>query len=437
MDRRLRTGAGPGRGPALRRVLLFLLGALGLLASSMAGSAWGAEEDEVDRQFRVGIEAIEAAARAEGEARDGHLDRAIAAFRAILVDEPGLVRVRLELARAFFLKGEDRLARRYFEEVLAGEPPESVVINVQRFLAVVRARRRWDAHLNFALMPDSNLNAASSTRMVWLDTPFGRLPFERQGDIGRQSGLGFSVWGGGEYQYPLGPRLGLRAGGSTSVFDYKGRSFDRHVAGGHVGPRWLLDGRSEASLLATARRQWSRGRPETDRYGLRAEAERRLTRRLTLFGHADLAWRDCRGCDWLDGPVGEAGIGAGWTVLPTLRLGGDIGWSWSRAKAESWRSQGPQAGLSATLALPAGFTVGAQASVVRAAYRGEGFVHRTADRRPRRDRLRTLSVSVYNRAITLYGFSPRITFVNERRETNAQTLDYERNRGELSFVRQF
>ena len=36
--------------------------------------------------------------------REALLDEAIAAFRAMLIDSPGLVRVRLELARAFFLK---------------------------------------------------------------------------------------------------------------------------------------------------------------------------------------------------------------------------------------------------------------------------------------------------------------------------------------------
>ena len=60
------------------------------------------------------------------EERDEKLDEAIAAFRAILVDSPELVRVRLELARAFFLKGEDTLARRHFEQVLAGRLPPPV-----------------------------------------------------------------------------------------------------------------------------------------------------------------------------------------------------------------------------------------------------------------------------------------------------------------------
>ena len=73
--------------------------------------------------------------------RDSLLDEAIAAFRAMLVDRPELVRVRLELGRAFFLKGQDGLSRRHFERVLAGNPPPPVVLNVNRFLSQIRARR--------------------------------------------------------------------------------------------------------------------------------------------------------------------------------------------------------------------------------------------------------------------------------------------------------
>ena len=70
-------------------------------------------------------------------------------------------------------------------------------------------------------------------------------------------------------------------------------------------------------------------------------------------------------------------------------------------------------------------------------YQGSGAAHHTIDRNPRRDRTQTLSLSVHNRAVTVLGFSPRLSIVNEQRETNAQTLDYERNRAELSFVRLF
>ncbi len=409
----------------------------GLLVLIAAPLAFGQDRNEA--RFRTGMAAVEAAAQEQDEdARDEKLDEAIAAFRAILVSRPELVRVRLELARAFFLKEEDTLARRHFEQVLAGDVPPAVAANIARFLRVMRSRRRWEAHFGAAIAPDSNLNAASGERTVFLDTPFGRLPFTRQGDIAPKSGLGVSVWGGGEYQYPLGAgRWRLRSGADASVREYKGGTFDRHSVSAHLGPRRLIDARTEASLLATVDRQWTAGMPETDRFGLRLEAERRLTPRLAMFGQASAARRNCRDCNWLDGPVGDISLGAGWAALPVLRIGANAGWSWSRTNSEHWRSSGPQASLGATLALPAGFTVGLRASLQRTEYQGPGFAHNTIDGEPREDETQTLSASVHNRAVTVLGFSPRLSLVREERDTNAQALDYKRNRAELSFVRQF
>ena len=408
---------------------------LGLLALP-ATSAWGAE-DTTSQRFRTGMEAVAAATRTEGDARDAHLDRAIAAFREILIDKPELVRVRLELARAFFLKEEDTLARRHFEQVLAGRPPAPVALNIQRFLRTMRARRRWDAYFGMAIAPDSNLNAASSESTIWLDTPVGRLPFTRQGDYAPKSGLGVSMWSGGEYQYPLTDRLRLRSGARASMREYKGGRFDSHSTSADLGPRWLIDPRTEASLLATVERQWSSGTPENDRFGVRLETRRQMSPRFALSGRASAFRRNCRDCDWLDGRVGEFSLEASWVALPTLRLGGNAGRTWTGAEAEHWRNVSLQAGLGATLALPAGFTVGARASLRRTDYDGRGSAHNTIDGQQREDRNRSLSASVYNRGFTVVGFSPRLTAVTETRDTNAQALDYKRNRVELSFVRQF
>ena len=412
---------------------------LGVLVLVLTAAAWGGE-DTTGQRFSAGMEALNAAhAAADREVREEKLDEAIAAFRAVLVERPELVRVRLELARAFFLKEEDRLARRHFEQVLAGRPPPAVAANIVRFLNIMRARRKWEARFGMAVAPDSNLNAASGERTILLDTPFGRLPFTRQGDIAPKSGLGVSLWGGGEYQHPL-PGSGrwlLRSGADASVREYKGGDFDRQFASAHLGPRRLIDGATRASLLATVQREWIAGQPNTDRFGLRLEGGRRLTPRLFANGRLSAARRNCRGCDWLDGPVGDVSLGLNWAVLPTLRVGGNAGWDWSRANLEHWRSAGPRLGAGATLDLPLGFTLGAYASLQRTEYQGRGFAHNTIDRKPREDETRTLSASVHNRAVTLAGFSPRVSFVREERETNAQALDYDRNRAELSFVRQF
>ena len=417
--------------------LLYSALVLGAALLVFATIAHGQDRTDIAARFQAGMDAMEEGARLPEAEREAKFDEAIAAFRAILVDRPELVRVRLELARAFFLKGEDSLARRHFEQVLAGRPPEAVAANIALFLRIMRARRRWEAHFGAAIAPDSNLNTASGERTIFLDTPFGRLPFTLDRPATPKSGLGLSVWSGGEYQYPLGFRWRLRSGANASIREYKGGDFDRHSLAAHLGPRRFIDARTEASLLATVDRQWTAGAPETDRFGLRLEGEQRLTPRLAVFARASAARRNCRDCNWLDGPVGDVSLGASWAALPILRVGGNGGWNWARANAEHWRSSGSQASLGATLSLPAGFTLGLRASMQRIEYQGRGFAHNTIDRKPRRDETRTLSVSVHNRAVTMLGFSPRVSVVREQRETNAQALDYDRNRAELSFVRQF
>ena len=413
--------------------LIIVSGLLVLVAATLAYS-----QDATGLRFRTGMEALNAAhSTANRVAREALLDDAISNFRAILVDRPEFVRVRLELALAFFLKEEDTLARRHFEQVLAGELPPPVVANINRFLGIMRARRRWDAHLGFAIAPDSNLNTASGNETIWLDTPFGRLPFIREGDIAPKSGIGVSVWGGGEYQYPFGDRLRLRVGAYASAREYKNRDFDQHTVSTHFGPRWLLGPSTEASLLATVRREWTAGQPETDQYGIRLETAHRLTPRLNLQGRLGLRRRNSRSGDRLDGPVGDASLGASWVALPVLRISGNVGYSWSRAREKAWRNAGPEARVGGTLALPRGFSVGTQAGMQWTNYEGSGAPHRTIDREARGDRTRTISVSGHNRAVTLLGFSPRLSLINERRKTNAQGLGYRRNRAELSFVRQF
>ena len=119
-----------------------------------------------------------------------------------------MVRVRLELALAFFFKEEDDLAQRHFERVLAGQPPAPVVKNVTKFLRVIRARRRWSGYFGFSLAPDTNINAASDAQFIYIQG----LPFRRDDQVVASSDIGVVGWGGYEYQYPLADRWRLRTG---------------------------------------------------------------------------------------------------------------------------------------------------------------------------------------------------------------------------------
>ncbi len=390
--------------------------------------------------FQTGMAAVLASGKADlsEDERDALLDEAIAALHAILVERPDLVRVRLELARAFFLKEEDGLSRRHFDQVLAGNPPAAVVTNIRRFLSIMRARRRWTAYAGAAIAPNSNINGASDAETVLIPV-FGQLlPFRRSADSRSQSGVGFSLWGGGEYQHPLDERVRMRFGADAARDEYGGSKFDRTFMGVHFGPRWLASPRTEFSVLGVAHRQWTGGSPDNDALGGRVEAWRGLTR--TIGANASVSWRrrDYRRRNSLDGPVTDYSLGLVWVVTPTLRTRASVGYVRERPKSQSGRNATRLGRLGADLALPLGFTLGASGEMRWRDFKGTGRDYLTLDGARRSDRTHILRVSVLNRAFTVLGFSPQMVFVNEVRKTNAQLPgDSTRNRGELRFVRQF
>ena len=392
-----------------------------------------ARENAPDVTFLLGLAATQASQMpglAEEE-RDTLLDEAIAAFRSMLIDRPELVRVRLELALAFFFKGEDDLSRTHFEHVLAGNPPAAVVANVRRFLAEIRARRRWSLHAGFALAPDTNIGASSDERIIYI----GGLPFRRDQEELTTSGIGLSVWTSGEYQYPLGDRHRLRAGAFASRRDYPSSQFDRMFVAGHAGPRWLWSARSETSLLASVQRSWFGNAPDFDALGARIEAGHILTRRTRATARA--AWHDrqYRTRTFLDGPVMDVSLEGSWVATPTIRADVGLGWGRERPETQRWRHERRWLRAGAEVALPRGFNLGASVEQRWADYEGNWFPH--TDGEAREDRTRSVRLFLHNRRLAWKGFSPQLSLVHEVRETNAQAYDYRRTGGELRAVRLF
>ena len=414
--------------------LLYALLVAGLLVLVAGSIAYG---QDTDTRFRMGLQAVgQAMAMPEGEARDGRLAEAISAFHGILVEQPDLVRVRLELARAFFLAREDGLARQHFEDVLAGDIPKPVAANVRRFLNALRARKQWQVRFGMGVAPDSNISASSGERIIMIRA-FGQdFPAELDEPAKEESGVGLSVWTGGEYQHRLSPQWRLRAGGDLSRREYRGGDFDSMTLSAHTGPRWLIDARTEASLLLDARRHWSGGKGVHREVGPRLEASRRLTRRVTAQGGLSRHERRHDRSRTQDGPVTGLHGGLSWVVTPTLRLDFSAGFGRERPESKRDRSESRWASLGASWALGRGFTVSGAATLRRTAY-GRGWWPFITDNAPRKDETRTIRLSAHNRALTLWGFSPRVSLVQESRESNAQLHDYERTSGELQFVRLF
>ena len=393
--------------------------------------------DQTDVRFLLGLAASRGSqvAGIEDATRLALLDEAIAAFRSILIRQPGLVRVRLELALAFYLKEEDQLARSHFDRALVGRPPAALVANINSFLNIIRSRRRWRGYFGFSLAPDTNINAASDAEFIYING----LPFRRSTTATNRasSDIGIVGWGGGEYQYPLAARWRLRTGININHREYKGNTFDQTFIGGYAGPRWLIDRNTEMSLLATASQRWFGGSSFNYDYGARLEVEHRVFAGLRLSGRA--AWQDRKyqQNDFLAGSLMVFSLGANYVLFPTVQVNALVGYLQQGAMLNRWNSSGYWTRVGTNVALPFGFTVGVSGEFRWTNYES-GWRPFIADNSiPREDQTRILQVSLLNRAITVYGFSPQLVYSNDFRESNAQLFDFRRNRVELRFVRQF
>ena len=389
---------------------------------------------EADLLFQFGLAAV-AVSQNSGYSepeRTALLDEGIGAFHAMLVARPELVRVRLELARALFLKGDDNLAASHFKQVLAGDLPGAVVANVQDYLARIRARDRWSASVGMALAPNTNIGARSEKETIYI---FG-LPFQQDTEDPTTSGVGLSLWASGEYQHPLSERYRLRAGGDLSLQQYAGSQFDHTTVSGHVGPRWLVSRTSEGSLLASVRRNWRAGDTDYRELGLRSEFKKELDSRT--MATLRVSWHDRRYHDrsYLDGPVLDVVGSTHWMATPTLRLEAGYGWGRERTKVEKWRQIRFHVQAGVKVVLPRGFTVGGSGTLRWSDFGGSWFPY-TKYGETRRDLTRTLRLSIHNRAVAVGGFSPQITLGVEKRTTNAQLHDYDRNFAEISLVQVF
>ena len=296
-----------------------------------------------DVLFLLGLTAAQVSQHSDvtEEYRETLLDISIASFRSILIDNPELVRVHLELARAFFLQREDGLAREHFERVLAGEVPDVVAANVHEFLSIMRARRRWNMHFGFALQPDTNIGGASNERIIYI----GGLPFVRDVDELTTSGVGLSVWTGGEYQYPFeGSPVRLRMGGNVSRKEYTGGEFDEMTLSAHTGPRWLVDRDTDLSLLANLRQRWVSDKVDNDEWGGRIEFGRRVSPIATVNAQTSASRQQYRDKKHLDGWSLNLSLSGAWTAMPIVRINGTIGYAKQHTESERWRNSSKSLG---------------------------------------------------------------------------------------------
>ena len=168
----------------------------------------------------------------------GDWEAAITRFRAILARDPTLLRVRLDLALAFFRAREDSSAAYHFRQVLGAEDlPPAVRARTLAFLEAIRRRKSWSISASAALAPDSNINAATSARRVQL---FG-LPAQLSEDARQTSGVGVTVDIAGGYEARISPDLRFRTRAGLYTRTHQKSQFNDRTLTLAAGPRLIFE----------------------------------------------------------------------------------------------------------------------------------------------------------------------------------------------------
>ena len=151
--------------------------------------------------FYYGIAAIDTGNSGEG----------VLALERFLLNFPDNVSARLQLARGYFVLGEDARAREEFESLRRLNPPANVAATIDRFLDAIRLREtRYNpsagGYIELGLGNDSNINSGVASSNIFL----GNLGPVVIAQTGQKINSSVAIVGGGGYfSYPMAPGVAL------------------------------------------------------------------------------------------------------------------------------------------------------------------------------------------------------------------------------------
>ena len=378
-----------------------------------------------DRQPSIRNEARFRLARIH--AASGEWSPSATLLRAILDEDPGAARVRLELASILARMGDEGAARRELRAAQAARPPPALARQIARYADVLRDRRPYGGELRFAFAPDSNINRATAEDR--LATVIG--DFEIGADGKARSGVGVSVEGTAFGRLPVTRMLSLVAQGGARSLRYKDGRFDRLTIEGRAAIQ-VAAGSDRLSLTLASQRHSVGNRVALTSSASEADWQRPLSSRTQLRVGAGVAALDNRFNDLEDGKLASASVSLDHAMSPVVgvilslqaarRSARDPAYSTRsvQAAAGGWREFGR-----ITLSLSAG--IGSLRADDRLAILPKA----------RRDRNLTASAVISSRHLSWRGLAPNVRLTVERVRSNIAFHDMSRRGLEIGFSRAF
>ena len=348
-------------------------------------------------------------------------DKAILYFRVVLTRDPSLTRVRLDLARAFFLRGDDAIAEYHFHIAEAAGLPPAVQANVDGILNEIKRRKKWNVDLSFGVQPSTNINTATSTQSVNI---FG-IPYQLSQSAQKTSGVGLVGAVTGSNQFSMTDNMRLVVGGGVNGTDYLQHSFDDNSVNAFIGPRFLIGQASEATIEATAMERWYGGKEYYTGAGGRVEGKTTLSPRLQLDGAiAAQQLNYAEAYAPYTGPVITISAGATYGIDAVSSMRVDTAVIHEQTDDAAFRDTQYFCGPTYNREFSHGFigNIGFNVNSAHFDAPSAGFGV------TRRDTTLNYQVGGSNRTLNLYGFMPVITYIHTNRYSDVPLYTFSSDR---------
>jgi tetratricopeptide (TPR) repeat protein len=355
-------------------------------------------------------------------------DEAVSLFRRLLVLEPDAERVRLELARAFFLKGDYQNADRQFRFARAGDIPDAAKENIDHFLGAISRLREWTFDFALGLAPDTNQNAATSASQVQI---FG-LPFTLDPNARSQSGVGLAGSADGEWSPLVSDNIKARIGAGISRIEYSGGKFDDMTVSGYAGPQFLYPD-WDFSLLATGFQRWYGHKSFVSGIGGKLAGEYGITSNLLAAGSVGIQAVTDRFTPEQSGTLYTTQAQAAYVLSPSSLAQLQLGFNRQDAKIGAYSYSGLWVSAAYQRDLPVGFSASLQPAWFVTRY-DEALA---AFGKKRADDTLMLNLTLLNRRLDYHGFTPRFSYTFTDQHSNLALYSYTRHQFQIGLTSQF
>ncbi len=369
-------------------------------------------------------------------AATGDHKTAIAQYQAILADDPGQTRVRLELGRSMLAMGRPQSADRQFKMAQQdSELPPEIARTIRTVRDIIRANRAWRLDVNVGFAPDTNINGATSADSITILWG-GIIPLDMTLDERARatSGIGQTATVSAGVRLPVGEGVAAIADLDTSGTNYSGTLYDDYQLQVAAGGELRLSDHLRATLQALGAQRWYSGALASRQAGAKAGLQLGIGDRQRVGMQVDARHTQALFDSNYDG--WQLGAYATYERALSRSLVASVGAFGRRdllaARAYSSTEYGASLGLGGEL--PMGFNAAVSGTVSRATFDAPLPIFSWD---ARRDMRYTARATLGNRKLAWMGFSPEISVAYTRNDSSIRYFEMDRVRVRFGFARYF